>query len=368
MKTYKNLFPRICSYGNLYEAWRKAARGKRGSPEVADFEYALIDNLLELEEELSMQRYRPGAYRHFRLTTPKPRRISAAPFRDRVVHHALVRQIEPIFEARFIPDSYACRIGKGTHAALDRCQQFARRYRYVLQCDVVQFFPAIDHAILRDVLFRHIADERTRWLIDLILDSGAGVLCAEYDMVYFHGDDLWAVERARGLPIGNLTSQFWANCYLNELDRFVKRELKCPAYVRYVDDFLLFADGKRQLWDWKRAIVNFLPRLRLMLHDRSSTVYPVTNGIPFLGFVTYPTHRLLKRRNGVAFARRFRAQLRQLAAGQLDYADVGAAVRGWLAHAAHGDTYGLRRALVCSQIIPRQGHSVVTGRHSELPS
>jgi retron-type reverse transcriptase len=354
MKTYKNIFPRICAYENLYFAWRDAARGKRKSPEVAAFEYALIDNLLRLEAELREGRYRPRPYWHFRITYPKPRRISAARFRDRVVHHALVRQIEPIFEARFIHDSYACRLGRGTHAALDRCRAFARRYRYVLQCDIVQFFPAVDNAILRDILFRLIADERARWLMDLILDSGAGVLRDEYDVVYFPGDDLLAATRPRGLPIGNLTSQFWANTYLNELDQFVKRELKCPAYQRYVDDFLLFSDSKRQLWAWKRAIVDFLPRLRLTLHERSSTVYPVTNGIPFLGFVTYPTHRLLKRRNGVAFARRFRRQLRQLAAGELDYADVEASVCGWVAHAAHGDTYGLRQALVTGQVIPRR--------------
>jgi len=360
MKTYKNIYPQICTYPNLYHAWRKAAKGKRKVPEVADFEYFLTDNLLQLEAELQNQTYRPGPYRHFRITVPKPRRISAAPFRDRVVHHALVQQIEPIFEARFSRDSYACRKDKGTHAALNRCQQFSRQYPYVLQCDIVQFFPAVDHAILRDILFKTIADDRTRQLIDRILNSGAGVLASEYDMVYFPGDDgdaerrTFAIDRPRGLPIGNLTSQFWANCYLNELDQFIKRDLKCPAFVRYVDDFLCFSHSKKELWAWKRAIMNFLPDLRLTLHERSSTVYPVTNGIPFLGFVTYPTHRLLKRRNGIAFARRFRAQLRQLSAGTLDYVDVAASVQGWLAHAAHGNTYGLRRALVTEQLIPRR--------------
>jgi retron-type reverse transcriptase len=322
---------------------------------VADFEYYLTDNLLQLEQELKRQTYRPGPYRHFHITCPKLRRISAAPFRDRVVHHALVRQIEPIFEARFSRDSYACRVGKGTHAALERCRQFARRYRYVLQCDIVQFFPAVDHAILRHILFRHVADPQVQWLIDQVLNSGTGVLQNEYDMVYFSGDDLFAANRPRGLPIGNLTSQFGANCYLNELDQFVKRALRCRTYLRYVDDFLLFSDNKKEMWGWKRAIMSFLPRLRLTLHERSSTVYPTANGIPFLGFVTYPNHRLLKRRNGVAFRRRFKAQLQQLSAGLLDYADIEASVRGWLAQAAHGDTFGLRRALVTEQIIPRRG-------------
>lgn len=355
MKSYKNIYPNICAYANLHESWRKAARGKRKAPEVAGFEYFLTNNLIQLEEELQSQSYHPGPYRHFYITQPKLRRISAAPFRDRVVHHALVRQIEPIFEARFSRDSYACRRGKGTHAALARCQEFARRYRYVLQADIVQFFPSVDHAILREILFHRIADEQTRWLMDQILDSGAGVLANEYDMVYFPGDDLFAANRPRGLPIGNLTSQFWANCFLNELDQFIKRDLNCAAFARYVDDVLLFSDSKKQLWGWKRALLDFLPRLRLTLHERSSTVYPVSHGIPFLGFVTYPTHRLLKRRNGIAFRRRLKAQLRRLSAGLLDYDDIAASVRGWVAHAAHGQTYGLRRALLEEQRVPRAG-------------
>jgi retron-type reverse transcriptase len=366
MKTFKNIYPKIHAYQNLHEAWRNAARGKRQVPEVATFEYFLTDNLLQLEAELAGQRYRPGPYRHFYITEPKLRRISAAPFRDRVVHHALVRQIEPIFEARFSRDSYACRRGKGTHAALRRCQEFARRYRYVLQGDIVKFFPAVDHTILRDILWQTIADDQTRWLMDQILTSGAGVLANEYEMVYFPGDDLFAANRARGLPIGNLTSQFWANVYLNELDQFVKRTLHCRAYQRYVDDFLLFSDSKQELWRWKWAITGFLPQLRLTLHQRSSTVYPVTNGIPFLGFVTYPTHRLLKRRNGVAFQRRFKAQLKQLAAGLLDYADVAASVQGWLGHAGHGNTYGLRRALVTGRVIPRRHDETITDFRQNL--
>ncbi len=137
----------------------------------------------------------------------------------------------------FISDSYANRVGKGTHRALDRCQEFARRYRYVLPCDVRQFFPSIDHAVLRGILGRVIADEDVLWLVDRILESGSGVLSEAYDVVYFPGDDLFAAVCPRGLPIGNLTSQFWANCYLDPFDHFIKRELRCRGYLRYVDDF-----------------------------------------------------------------------------------------------------------------------------------
>jgi len=352
MKTYKNLYPQICAFENLFLAYGAAARGKRGKPEVAAFEQDLEPNLFRLQEELLAQTYQPGPYTHFPIRDPKPRVISAAPFRDRVVHHALVQVIEPIFEARFIHDSYACRLGKGTHRALDRCQEFARQYPYVLQCDLVHFFPSIDHAILRGILAQPIADAQALWLVDRIIESGRD-LPNRYPPAYFPGDDLFAALRPRGLPIGNLTSQFWANCYLNPLDQFVERELKCQGYERYVDDLLLFDDDKRTLWHWKAEIADFLVGLRLWLHDRESTVYPVSNGIPFLGFRIYPDRRRLKRRNGVAFARRFRALRAALAAGEIAQEQLFQSVQGWLAHAAHGDTQGLRRALVSAHPIPR---------------
>ncbi|MEW6031220.1 MAG: RNA-dependent DNA polymerase, partial [Chloroflexota bacterium] len=146
------MYQKLCSWDNLLLAYRKAGKGKRGHPNVAEFEYRLEDNLLQLQRELKEQTYQPGEYHSFYIHDPKKRLISAAPFRDRVVHHALCNLIEPIFEKSFIFDSYANRIGKGTHRALDRAQQFARRFKYVLVCDIRQFFPSIDHAILRDIL------------------------------------------------------------------------------------------------------------------------------------------------------------------------------------------------------------------------
>jgi len=241
------MYSQLVSWDNLYLAYRKAAKGKRGKPSAARFEYRLEDNLIQLQQELLTKTYRPGQYHSFYIHEPKRRLISAAPFRDRVVHHALCNLIAPLFERSFISDSYANREGKGTHRALDRAQQFARRYRYVLQCDIRQFFPSIDHAILRDILVRKIDDPDVMWLVDLILESGVGVLSKEYKMAYFPGDDLFAINRPRGLPIGNLTSQFWANCYLNPFDHFVKRELHCQGYLRYVDDSLFFGDDKHIL-------------------------------------------------------------------------------------------------------------------------
>lgn len=321
-------------------AYAAAARGKRGRSAAAAFEYRLADNLLHIQTELVERTYRPGAYVSFYIHDPKTRLISAAPFRDRVVHHALCNVIEPIFERSFVFDSYANRVGKGTHAAIDRAQSFARRYRYVLQCDVEQFFPAIDHALLRETLARKIDDANTLWLIDQILASGVGVLADEYGMRYFPCDDLFAANRPRGLPIGNLTSQFWANCFLNPFDHFVKRELRCPGYVRYVDDVLLFGDDAREMQQWRDAIVQRLARLRLTIHA-GAHVRPVSEGLPFLGFVIYPDHRRLKRRKVIAYHR----ALRQLI-GQAQPDRVVASLQGWINHARYGDTWRLRRSVI----------------------
>ena len=186
------MYAQLCSWDNLLLAYRKAAKGKRGHPNVAGFEYRLEDNLLALQQELKSFSYHPGAYASFYIHEPKRRLISAAPFRDLVIHHALCNLIEPVFERLFIPDTYANRVGKGTHRALDRLQYFCRHYPYALQCDVQQFFPSIDHAILKAELDSHIPDPGALWLVDRILESGVGVLNEVYEMVYFPGDDLFA--------------------------------------------------------------------------------------------------------------------------------------------------------------------------------
>jgi hypothetical protein len=228
-----------------------------------------------------------------------------------------------------------------------------RRHAYVLHGDVRQFFPSVDHELLRGVLARHIADPDVLWLIDRILDSGRGVLDGECDRVWFPGDDLWAASRPRGLPIGNLTSQLWANVYLHDLDDFVKRELKCRAYVRYVDDFLLFSDDRRDLRDWRAAIIDRLAALRLTLHEGSAQARPVTEGLTFLGFRLYPDHRRLKRGKVVYFRRRYRRLVGEYGAGYITLDRLTATAQGWANHARYGDTHGLRRAILSGQPLPR---------------
>lgn len=333
----------ISSWENLLLAWRKATLGKRGKRGVAGFEHQAADRLLTLQSALREGTWRPGGYVHFYIHEPKHRRISAAPFADRVVHHALCNVIEPMFEQVFIADSYANRRGKGTHRAVDRLELFARRQRYVLRLDIVKHFPSIDHEILLQILRCRISDERLLDLVVKIIASGDGILEQEYKMVWFPGDDLLAACRPRGLPIGNLTSQFWSNCYMNPLDHFIKRELGCRAYLRYVDDMALFSDSKRQLWSWKRAIVERLRTLRLTIHQESAQVEPVTADVPWLGFVVYPTHRRLKARKAVEGTRRVSGRFEAWTEGRISFAEFDASVQGWINYVRYADSWGLRK-------------------------
>ncbi len=240
MKTYKNLFDKVCSYETLYNSYLKARRGKTELAEVLKFSYNLEDELSKLQDELKNQTFKTGKYRHFVIFEPKERKISALPFRDRVVHHAIHFVIEPIFEKKFIYDSYACRKMKGTHAGADRIQKFIQKTGenyYVLKCDVSKYFPSINHKILKKCIRKKIADKKLLWLLDNIVDS-----------------------TKEGIPIGNLTSQLFANIYLNELDEFVKYDLKIKYYIRYMDDFIILHESKQHLNKLRKDIKFFLFR------------------------------------------------------------------------------------------------------------
>lgn len=342
-KRYLFLFDKVTNPLNIWWAYKDAARGKRYKPSAALFEYELEKNLIEIEGELKNETYLPGGYYSFEIQKPKRRLINAAPFRDRVVHHALMNVIEPLFERQFIFDSYANRKGKGTHAALDRCTHFLRRHKYVMHLDIRQFFPSIDHEILLSMLSRTIGDRRVMSLVGKIIASGAGIQAGEYEMRYFPGDDLFASQRPRGLPIGNLTSQHWANVYLNELDQYAKRVLKCRAYIRYVDDILLFADDKHTMHEWRDAIIEFLQLLRLTIHETKAHPRPSHTGVSFLGFQVFPNYRRLKPANGYKFQRRLRKILWE---GAIRNRKVRAGLVAWINHASYGDTWNLRSSIL----------------------
>jgi retron-type reverse transcriptase len=352
MKRHKHLFDDITSFENLLRAAEKAQKGKRFTPATAQFNHNLENELLQLQEELQTQTYRLRRYKEFYINGPKPRMISTAPYRDHVVHHALCNVIEPIFERMFIYDSYACRKGKGTHAGVDRLTRFMQTNDYALKCDIKKYFPSIDHEILKGLIRRKIGCARTLWLIDLIID---GSNPQEEVSDCFPGDDLLTpAQRRKGVPIGHQTSQFFANIYLNPFDHFVKEELGCRYYIRYADDFVVLGDDKGWLWEVRAAMDEYLQtRLRLHLHPKKQWVLPVTNGVDFLGYRVFPTHRRLRRSSGWRFARRLKRMQEQYRKGTIDLVKVRQQIASWLGHAAHADTYGLRSALLGSAVFSR---------------
>lgn len=346
MKRHGDLLDKIVAFENLRDAALAASRGKRSRPATAAFHFHLESNLLRLQDELRGGGYKPGAYRAFWIRDPKRRLISSAPYRDRVVHHAVCQVVEPIFDRTFVFDSYANRIGKGTHRALDQAQHFCRRWPYVLKCDVAKFFPTVDHEILLALVARKIKCRGTLALLDRIVRASNP---QELTTQYFPGDDLFTPwERRRGIPIGNLTSQFLANVMLDPLDHHIKEVLQCPAYVRFADDFLLFADNKRGLHDVLSTLIKFLEPYRLRLHPCKCVVLLTGNGVPFLGWRLYTDHRRLRRSTGVRFQRHLRQMADDYQNGAIELDRVKASLASWVGHLRHGDTDGLRRRLLAS--------------------
>ncbi len=295
--------------------------------------------------------YRPGAYRLFTLYERKPRVIAAAPFRDRVVHHAVMNLIEPPLDRAFIYDSYACRRRKGVHAAVKRYQGWARRYRYALKMDVARYFPSIDHVILKAKLGRRIKDREVLALLERIIDTSPASNDAPS---YFPGDDLLTpLERRRGIPIGNLTSQFFANLYLDDLDHYLKEALGVGAYLRYVDDMVALGDDKVWLGEVREAVRERLARDRLRLHPRKAEITRTRDGLDLLGYRVYPDFRLLRNDNGHRFARKLRGFARAYAAGRMRWPDFDPSVQSWIGHALHADTEGLRRRIFSATIFSR---------------
>jgi len=337
------LWPELTSLQNPFDAAGRAAEGKKSRPDVAAYRANLEPELFRLHRQLIEGAYRPGPYHTFRTVDPKPRLISAAPFRDRVVHHALTNIVEPVFERRFIPYSFACRAGFGTHKALAHARRACARYSCVLKLDVQKYFPSIDHQILEDLLARAIHCPDTLRLIHLIIASSNP---QETVLHYFPGDTLFTPhERRSGLPLGNQTSQFFANVYLNPMDHMIVRNLRPGSYVRYVDDFLLFSDSSEQLHEMHRQIGEFLCRFRLTLHPGKSRVHRCRDGFPFLGFRLFPTHARLARANVVRFRRRLRRLHADYHAGLIGKETVNQSVQAWIGHAMHGDTWRLREQI-----------------------
>ena len=312
----------LFSFENLYRAYLDCRRKKRGKIAALAFEQTAEAELLDLARALREKTYRPSPSFCFIAKNDKHREVFAASFRDRVIHHLVVRYLEPIWEPVFIHDSYACRRGKGTHAGVDRLQSFARkvtanqtRKAWFLQMDIKAFFPSMDRRVLLGMLLKQLGDEEMRWLVKVVLEHEP-----TKDPVFTCPRSKWrniprqkslfCMPEGKGLPIGNLTSQFFANVYLNALDQFAKHTLKARYYVRYVDDFVLLHHDRVQLTEWRERIDEFLQgELFLRLNPRRQFIRPISNGIDFLGYIIRPSHLLVRRRTAAKCKRTVGSQV-----------------------------------------------------------
>ena len=343
MKRHGSLWGELVAWENLRKASGKARRGKRDRGVVQRFEFELERELLALQTELNTGTYRPGRFTTHWITRPKPRMISAAPYRDRVMHHALMNILEPILERHFHPHSYACRKDKGTHAAADRLQWLFRRYRYFAQFDIRKYFPSIDHEILKGAFRRLVKDVQVLTLMDTVVD---GSNPQEAVCEYFDGDDLFSpVTRRHGLPIGNLTSQWFANWYLTPLDHFVTSRLGLGGYVRYCDDFVVCHDDRRSLAAATGEIRRFLAALRLRIHEAKLSIRPTRAGTTFVGFRLWNDHRLVRKANVREFRRRVRWMRQGYADGLLEWQDIKPRLDSWIGHARQANSERLLRRL-----------------------
>ena len=337
MKRKGYLFENLCSFENLYEAFKKAFRGTGRTEETCRFHFHLERELLKLKEELEAKSYRPARFRYFKTFDPKERTISVAPFRDRVVHHGVVRILEPVFEPTFIFDSYATRKGKGAHRAVKRAQNYLKNGFYYYKSDVLKYFDTVDHDVLLGLVRRKIKDRNVLELVERIIRN------ADVSRGLAHG---------KGLPIGNLTSQFFANVYLNPLDHLLKDQMGVKRYVRYMDDMVIFSDSKVYLKDVLREVRTFLADpLKLSLNPRSTFLNSRLNGLPFLGFRVFSNVIRVRKENLKRVKGKLKERKKQLRAGLITEERFVMSVRSMFDHLSFADSFHLRSLI----FVPRAG-------------
>ena len=357
MKSYHHLYQKVCSYENILLAWKKARKGKTQKQYVIDFEKDIKNNLVLLRIELLLHSYRPKPLENFILRDPKTRIISVSDFRDRVVHHAICNIIEPLFDRTFIYDSYANRKRKGTLAAIKRLEAFQRKVSrnktavkkfnkinvhrgFFLKADIKKYFDTVDHKILLEIIKRKIKDQELLFLLRKIL--------ANHE----------SKESGKGMPLGNLTSQFLANVYLNELDQFVKKQLKAKYYIRYVDDFIILHNDKYILSCYKEKLEKFLnDNLSLRLNQDKSKIEPLARGVQFLGFRTFYYHKILKKKNTRRIYHKVHSLENDYHSRKISYDKLYDFLEGWCAYARNANTFRLRKNLL-GQIEQKFPHEI----------
>ena len=331
MKTYTDIFERIISSENLFSAWDEFKSGKREKPDVQRFEWNLERNIFQLHRDLKSGAYRHGPYEGFYIKDPKQRHIHKATVRDRILHHAVFSVVNPIFEPTFIPTSFSCRVGYGTHKGVEVLEEIARKVSrnntrpcFVLKCDVRKFFDSVSHEILLSIIKKRIKDVDALWLLEAIVKS-------------------YETMPGIGIPIGNLTSQLFANVYMNELDQFVKHRLKIKHYVRYTDDFAIVSNDPEYLKEPLIPISEFLENeLALKLHPDKSILRSVCQGVDFLGYVIFPHHKLIRSKTRHRMFRNTRRKRDEYESGKAGRISLEQTIQSYLGVMSHADAYGLK--------------------------
>jgi retron-type reverse transcriptase len=327
MQRVGNLFPLICSFPNLLLAWKKAKRGTKPNQENLSFSFHLEQELLQLQSELLSETYKPKPYRYFMINDPKERTISIASFRDRVVHHAIVNVLEPIFERRFIFHSYATRKGKGTHLAIKKAQDFLRKSEWFYKADISKYFDSVDHNILMGIIGRKIKDKKLLQLIDKIIRNSNAT--------------------GKGIPIGNLSSQFFANVYLDRFDHYVTEFIRPDGYIRYMDDFVLFGHDKNFLKASESRMSYYLStELKLQLKPGACMLNKRSNGLTFLGKRIFSGTIRFQHDHLQRILRRIKQREKEFEHGNTDHQLILNSLNSYWANLSYFNTFSLRRTLI----------------------
>lgn len=341
------MYDEIIAFDNLYFAAHEAARGKRYKAPIMRYMLNIEENLINTHNHLQYDTYLPSPHRQFFVYEPKKRLISAPPFCDRVVQHAAHQIIEPIIDKRFIHDSYACRNGKGAHKGADRAQRFIRIVKrnhgrvYALKADISKYFNSINHATLKRIMRKHLTCQRTLKLLDLIIDHS-------------HTDTPGV-----GIPIGNLTSQLFANVYLNELDQYCKHTLKAKRYVRYMDDFVILHHDKQVLHKMRAQIEAWLWQNLQLKTNAKTQVFPIHakrgRALDFLGYRIYPTHRLLRNCTVKRFKHKLKKLHKRYGRDEIGLDEVRPVIASYLGCAQHASAHNVTSHIL-SKKFKRSNH------------
>ncbi len=331
---HSSLFERIISVGNIFEAWGEFKRGKSKKQDIAAFAADLEEHIFTLHRELAEGNYRHGVYTHFVVRDPKRRDIHKASVRDRLLHHAVVRVLTPLFEPQFIFDSYSSRKEKGVHAAVNRFREFLWKLSrnntktvWVLKCDIRKFFDSVDHVVLTEECKKRVNDVRVMELLSEVIGS-------------------FETAPGKGIPLGNITSQLFSNAYLHPLDELIKRTLKVKHYVRYADDFVLVAHTRKELESFTPHIRDFLSKhLSIILHEDKVFFKKWHQGIDFLGYVLYPHFTVLRTKTKRRILYAFTRQVKECRKEEITKASLDQTRQSYLGVLRHCKSAKVRREL-----------------------